>query len=541
MKNLLTYLFLLISFSCFSQVKIEIPATVNGVQTTFAVSYPKSIVNIDTLVYRYGYKDTLILRYAYRDTTVIRTSYKDTIVTRINYKDTCFTVGPVVTDPPATTTKILSFTQRTDDYPRTGAGAGQWHGGYEIAGIPQSLDRYDRLTWYMLEPTQGNYNFTELKNRINSAIDKGQMYQFGGVMSDCPGCDLGWTANMNGGLSAVPSYLLSQMSGAKIVDGSWLPDYNSEAYLSRLEALLKAINQMIQTTSYKGVSYKNVVNEIDIRGYGRWGEWNKASVDITTPTAATLKRIVQAHITAFPDIQLIALIAAFDGSKMSILNVPAEVGYFLLTAKNNVGLIGWRRDSYGDPTAAYIAGLLENSTVTYNGLSFKTEIMNRWKYAPIRGESVGFGNDPTMFPSQVRRYHTGSFGNGNFYLTPTTAQLDSLKRAAKEAGYRLTLTGGTVTTEFSITTISLAWSNVDRAPTYDNWDVIYQVNGIPIGKSTFNPRLFTGSVTISDTFRDMPKGQLTVKVVDPSGYRLPVTLGITGQNSDKSYNLIAIN
>jgi hypothetical protein len=531
MKKLLLITFLLASVSAFSQVKIEFPVLINGGQSILTLGFPQNIVNIDSTIWHY--KDSVKLNITFKDTTVLNYKYKDTTILRITYKDT------VITQPPATSTKVLSFTQRTDDYARTGAGAGQWHGGYEISGLPQSLDRYDRLTWYMLEPTQGNYNFTELKNRINAAIDKGQMYQFGGVMSDCPGCDLGWTANMNGGLSAVPSYLLNQMTGAKIVDGSWLPDYNSEIYLSRFEALLKAINQMLQSTTYNGVAYKNVVNEVDIRGYGRWGEWNKASVDIATPTAITLKRIIQAHITAFPDIQLISLIAAFDGGKMGILNIPAEVGYFLLTAKNNIGLIGWRRDSFGDPTAAYIAGLLENSTVTYNGLSFKTEIMNRWKYAPVRGESVGFGNDPTMFPAQIRRYHVGSFGNGNFYLTPTIAQLDSLKRAAKEAGYRLTLTGGTVTAG-SNTTITLTWSNVDRAPTYENWDVIYQVSGITIGKSSFNPRLFTGTATISDSFAGSIKGQLTVTVVNRSGFKQNMTLGITGQNSDKSYNLTTL-
>jgi hypothetical protein len=533
MKKLISIAFLLASVSTFSQVKIELPVTVNGIKTTLFANYPKTVVNVDSTVYWYVYKDTTVLNYKYKDTIVYRYAYKDSTLYNYIVKDT------LITQPPTSTRLLLTFTQRTDDYSRTGAGAGQWHGGYEIAGIPQSLDRYDRLTWYMLEPTQGNYTFTELKNRINAAIDKGQMYQFGGVMSDCPGCDLGWTANMNGALSAVPSYLLNSMPGAKIVDGSWLPDYNSEAYLSRFEALLNAINQMLHNTSYKGVPYMSVVNEIDIRGYGRWGEWNKASVDIATPSAATLKRIIIAHTQAFYDIQLIALIAAFDGGKMEILNIPAEVGNLLLTARNAVGKIGWRRDSFGDPTAAYIAGLLENSTVTYN-VSFKDEIMNRWKYAPVRGESVGFGNDPTMFPSQIRRYHVGSFGNGNFYLTPTTRQLDSLKRAAKEAGYRLTLVGGTVSTG-STTTITLNWSNIDRAPTYDNWDVIYQVSGVTIGKSSFNPRLFTGTTTVSDSFTGTIRGQLTVKVVDPSGYRQPMTLGITGQNSDKSYTLTTVN
>jgi hypothetical protein len=530
MKKLITFLLLLLSVTCFSQVKIEMPVLVNGNQTMFTVFYPKTIVNIDTTVYRFNYKDTTVFRY----------SYKDTTITRINYKDTCFTAGPVVTEPPSTTTKTLSFTQRTDDYPRTGGGSGQWHGGYEIAGIPQSLDRYDRYTWYMLEPTQGDYSFTLLKSKINAAIDKGQMYQSGGLMTACPGCDLGWTVNYNGGLAAVPGWLIQQMPGAKIVNGSWVPDYNSEAYLSKLETLLKAINQMIQTTSYKGIAYKNVVNEWDIRGYGSWGEGNKVDADGTvTPTATTLKRIIQAHINAFPDIQLVGMCAYFDGGRLDVLNIPAEVGYLLLTAKNNVGLIGWRRDSYGDK-GTYLNDLLENSSITFNGLSFKNEIVNRWKYAPVRGESVGFGNDPLVFPKQLRTYHAGSFGNGNFYLTPTTAQLDSLKRAAKDAGYRLTLTGGTVTTG-STTTIALTWSNVDRAPTYDNWDVIYQVSGVTIGKSSFKPRLFTGTTTVSDTFNNVPKGQLTVTVVDPSGYRQPMTLGISGQNSNKSYNLTTIN
>lgn len=560
---------LLVLINSESKAQIRFPVTVDGKPDLVTLSFDKNVIDRDSI--RWHYRDTTVLNYLKKDTTILNilrkdttvlnvikkdtlilnVKFRDTVILRINYKDTCVTTPPVAI-PPAVIpgqTVTLTFNQRTDDYPRTGAGAGQWHGGYEVTGVPQSLDRYDRLTWYQLEPVHGDYKLTALVSKINAAIDKGQKYQFGGVMTACPGCDIGYNVSYGGGSSPYPLWvhnlMQSDQTKDQLINGNWFPNYNSENYLNPLSDLLKAINTLIKTGSYKGVLYKNVVNEADIRGYGSWGEWNHNSHENGIfGTAATLKRIIQMHIDAFPDIQLIGLVAAYDGGRLSILNVPAEVGYFLLTAKNNIGRIGSRRDSYTDGAESdkenYLHFLLEKNPVKYNGVQFDTLINNLWKYAPQRGESV-CGGPVEILADQVKFYHTGSFGNGNFCLgTLSSTQISAVKAAAAAAGYRITLTGGSVN-QGSITTITLNWSNLNRPPTYDNWDIIFQVNGVTIGKSGMKLRLFTGTKSFTDTFTNVPKGQLTVKVVDPAGYAKPMTIGITGQNVDGSINLTTIN
>jgi hypothetical protein len=90
---------------------------------------------------------------------------------------------------------------------------------------------------------------------------------------------------------------------------TWTPNYNSPSYLTWLLDLNKAINAHIEATTYNGVKYKDVVNCIDIRGYGAWGEWhsgytpNNQVSDYpagTFPTVATLKAIVDATSRDFP-------------------------------------------------------------------------------------------------------------------------------------------------------------------------------------------------------------------------------------------------
>jgi hypothetical protein len=81
MKKLLLIAFLLASVSAFSQVKIELPVTVNGIPAVFTANYPKTAVNVDSTVWRLINKDTTILNYKFKDTTILRITYKDTIIT----------------------------------------------------------------------------------------------------------------------------------------------------------------------------------------------------------------------------------------------------------------------------------------------------------------------------------------------------------------------------------------------------------------------------------------------------------------------------
>lgn len=463
------------------------------------------------------------------------------------FDDISITVTPASTSP--STTIPLSFIQRTDDYPRQDAGVDKWHNGFPVPvwGTAKPLNKYYRFNMSELTNADGSFNWTEFDKQANGAFADGQRFSFG-VMTACPGCDVNRMASYAGGTAAYPLALHNAMQAESVKDwrmsnGHWIPNWNSPAYLKYLFDFNKALNDHIIS-----IGWRNRIFNVDVRGYGAWGEWHSGGGIVqndlseypagTRPTLASLKTIVDAHTKTFTDFPLVAMIAAYDRGYLGIINNPIEIAVYMLTQRNNWGLIGWRRDQWG-ATDSYLAAYLENNVTTFG---IRDSIMNRWKHAPIVGEPPSWNVDNFFsLIAQVKLYKGSQFGNGNYGSgTSISAITANVKEAAFWAGHRLTLKGGSVTTG-ATTTITLIWENLNRPPTYMNWEVLYQVDGVTVGKSSFNPRFFTGTKPATDSFSGIPKGKLTVKVVDPTGFAKPYTLGITGQNVDFSYPLTTIN
>ncbi|MEO5564056.1 MAG: DUF4832 domain-containing protein, partial [Chitinophagaceae bacterium] len=407
----------------------------------------------------------------------------------------------------------LSFTAipySDPDFNSPGRGVEQWHGGNEV-NVPLAstnsgrLDKYYRFSWNHFETTQGVYTWSMFDQQINMAINAGQKFGFG-IMTCCPGCEMGWNVAYAGGTSAYPLYLhnLMQAEGAKDFitgDGDWIPNINSPSYLDRLAALNNAVAAHIENTSYNGVRYKDIINYVDVRGYGAWGEWHSGGGIVandvseyptgTRPTVASLKRIVDIHTSAFPNFPLVAMIAAFDANYLGIIMNPPEIAQYILTARNNWGLIGWRRDSWG-ATDSYLSALLENNTRSFGGMRFDTAILNRYKYAPIVGEPPGWVVTYNELESQVRLYHVSSFGNGNYGGASPTGIGNNIRAASKAAGYRIVLEGGSAPSAIATGTpfnITLNWKNVGIAPIYENWNTVYEL------KNASNTTVWSGTST----------------------------------------------
>ena len=98
--------------------------------------------------------------------------------------------------------------------------------------------------------------------------------------------------------------------------------------------------------------------------------------------------------------------------------------------------------------------------------------------------------------------------------------------------------------------ITLNWKNVGLSPTYDNWDVVYELKNsggttVWSGTSAFELRLFlpqTNATVRTDNFTvptSVAAGtySLIMYVKDPTGYRQPLPLAITGRRSDGGYVL----
>jgi hypothetical protein len=481
---------------------------------------------------------------------------------------------PPATTPTTVTLKPFTFTEipyGSADLVNPGRGAEQWHDRTDV-NVPAEgtntspFDVYYRFVWTRLEgATQGSYNWSYFDGLINDAIRKKQKFSFG-IMTVYPeGTPNEGLQAYDGGTGAYPEYLHNLMQSEPVKDwrsgSTWVPNYNSNNYLNRLLALNQAVYNHIQAASFNGIKYKDVVQFIDIRGYGSWGEWHSAGlVDNTNqypagtfPSVASFKRIVDAHTKGFPTIPLVAMIAGFDAGWLGNTNNPPEIAHYILTQKNTWGPIGWRRDQWG-ATDDYLKEYLENNNRSFGGVTFKNLIMERWKTAPVTGEPPAWNpGDYFDLERQVRLYHATSFGNGNYGVTPNGTIKDRVRAASKATGYRLKILSGEAPQAipkngtFSIKTI---WQNAGIAPTYENWNVIFELQNagnavVWSGTSTKILKLFlpaaAGAVT-TDKFTlpaTVPAGtyKLVVRVKDPAKYRPDIRLAVNGRNADGSYTI----
>jgi P2-related tail formation protein len=473
----------------------------------------------------------------------------------------------------------LSFTTipvSDPDLNAPGRGAEQWHDRTDV-NIPvegtntRPMDVYYRFVATRIATnTQGVYNWSYLDGLINDAINNRQKFSFG-IMTCYPeGTTNEGLASFDGGYASYPQWLHQQMQSESVKDWrtgpTWTPNYNSNYYLNWLLDLNTAVNAHIEPTSYNGVRYRDVVNCIDIRGYGAWGEWhsgytpNNQISDYpsgTFPTVASLKRIVDAHVNGFPNFQLVCMIAAFDANYLGNTRNPPEIAHYILTHQGTTkGPIGWRRDQWG-ALDDYLKAYLENNTRSFNGVVFNTLIMDRWKTAPITGEPPAWNPDEySDLERQIRLYHAASFGNGNYGGGVAPSQLNTRNRiraASKASGYRLVIEGGSMATAITTGTafpITLNWKNVGLSPTYENWDIVFELKNsggttVWSGTSAQKLRLFlpqTNATPRTDNLTvptSVAAGtySLILYVKDPTGYRQPLPLAITGRRSDGGYVL----
>lgn len=432
---------------------------------------------------------------------------------------------------------------------RPGAGAEQWNNGSEAVWEKDADDAYYRFTWAQLENlTLGGYNWTHFDNLVNGCIAKKQKLSFG-VMVCYPWGDtgVGCVSFPEGGFGAYPLYLHKLMQAESVKDwrtgDTWTPNYNSPNYLARLLALYQALNAHIIA---KG--WEKVVQFIDNRGFGAWGEWNSSYTPTnnvsdyppgTFPTIATFKKIIDIFTTGFPNFRLLNMIAVFDGNLLGNTMIPPEIGEYALQSRNNRGLLGWRRDQWG-ATDGYLSQYLEN-----NNRVNKALIMERYKVAPITGEPMPSGNNMSDLLRQVLLYHATSFGDGNYGGISNLAEItENVKNASNACGYKLQIESGNFTPNGNALSITLNWKNGGIGPTYEDWQVIlFLRNTTAQIVSTFKPELFlpaaTASAVTDSSVFSVPAGTypLAVKVIDPKGYRDPMPLYNAGRQADGSYNL----
>lgn len=506
-------------------------------------------------------KDTVLVT---STTTVTTTS--NTVITTIVLPTT-----PTNPPPGGSSGEIaLSFTPETAYIQPAFAGAEDWN-GQNYSPIPSPnpqarKDLYFRLLWTQLEgPTQGSYNWTVFDQWINRAITNKQRFSFG-VFALCPGgCDpFNGPVNYGGAPSGYPLYLHNLMQAESVKDrimsGTWVPNWNSQNFLGRLNALNMAIRDHINTGSFNGVPYKNVIGYIDIRIMGSWGEWHHAGIVDNMnqypagmrPVVSTYKWIIDSHISAFPSYQLVMLLAALDAERLNHTLTPIEVTNYALTVRNTWGLLGIRSDQRGslqwNDQGNYVRQYMENNNKSWQGGPlFSTLTMSRWQTAPLVGEPENNQDNPNLqtLVAQTQFYHQNSVGNGNY--TRSSGADANMRNAAMIMGYKLAPLSGKLAWNTSGVTITMNWQNTGLTPNYENWNVVFEIVNssgavIRTASSAFKPRLFLpaqSATTFIDNVTALPAGTYSAKMTvrDPTGYREPLALQIKGRNSDGSYTL----
>lgn len=470
----------------------------------------------------------------------------------------------------------LVFTPETGYIELPFARVEQWF-DQNYAAIPttaapaQRLDVYWRFLWTQIEgPTAGSYSWVKLDQVFNAAIQKRQRVGIG-IFLHCPGgCDpFNGPVFYDGFSSGYPLYLHQLMQAESVKDAAigttagnraWVPNWNSTNFLNRLQALAFAIRDHINATSFNGVPYKSVLNYVDVRVMGSYGEWHHAGIVDNMnqypagmrPVVSTYKRIIDIHISAFPNNPLVMLLGALDAERLNNTLTPVEVTNYALTVANNWGPLGIRADQQGslqwnDPDN-YVNQYMQNNTKNWQGGPlFNTYTMNRWKTSPLVGEPENNSDNPNLqtLVAQAQLYRRNSVGNGNF--TRSTGADQNMRNAANVMGYRLAPAGGKIVYSGSAVVITINWQNTGMTPIYETWETVLQIVNstgqvVQTKISTFKPRLFqpaSGGTTITDSLPGLPVGSYTavLTVRDPTGYRTPLPLFIKGRNPNGSYTL----
>lgn len=431
---------------------------------------------------------------------------------------------------------------------------------------------YYRFLWAadIEQGAQGTYSWTAFDTQIHAAIDSGRIFNFG-IMEMCSAC--GYTDHGVSGLT-YPQYLhnLMQAEATNSQDwqvpsgdaaGLWVPNWNSPNFLARWKALLVAVANHIATTSYSGHTYASVIGYVDIRGYGDFGEWHNYPYYTLQPTGrtatqATLDTIMNYNVQNFPSYPNVILQGAYDPSNAS--QTPSQTSYYALTLTNAWGPVGWRRDNWGDPGDSVI---LDKNPGSYNPgtgvVQFAPIISAKYKTAPVVGEpdltssNFNCGSILCDMPREISLYGAMSFGNGNYATDGDAGTEANAIQSSRNSGYRLAPTGGSMSTTLSIGSafaLTVNWQNTGAAPTYWNWNVVYQLRNsggstVASWTSIFNPKLFLPSGTATsetDNFVVPSTGvsagtgySLYVIFQDPGAYKKPLSLAITGRGSDGAY------
>lgn len=491
--------------------------------------------------------------------------------------------------PPSGNTDLYTFTVdplSALDRELPFRGEEQWHGGNEV-NIPSSGSQIARANVYkrsfyplnQLMPGPNTFDFSTMIADLQDAINNHQRMSIGAPLTFFDGADGNYYANITGGgLAAFSQWLKDSIAivepsapcwrtngtGQSSSGTYWVLPWQSNVGFRALERFLTAFKNVLNQT-YQGVRYGDIINTLDIRWLGNYGEGHSVNIvdgmsnypTGTRMTTAVWQRVIDDYCAILGEYQLQVMIAAFDCHRLpAVIDNDQAVAFYALSktyGTNNSKRLGWRKDSYGS-NEDYLPDLLQNNTNTFGGMRFDTAILNRYLYAPIMGEPNS-GLQMTNLGRDVRIYHTTSVGNSNYNATLSPASQDSIRAASKQMGYRISIDSGRITSTIVKGTpfnISIYLHNNGLNPFYLNWPVKYTVrnsSNVEVYSATstahvyyFQPTgtantVFNDVVTIPTSVASGSGYSISIIVADPTGYNTPFTFYNSGRQTDGRYQI----
>lgn len=423
---------------------------------------------------------------ANKDTLVLGT--KDSVVKVQTQTIRPYNGGTI--PPPDPGTSVTISIPRTTIAPKQGTGIEQWHDQNATPGVSNG-DLYLRTgleadEWYNGETFQPPSVFISY---LQEAKRRGTKLSFG-IM----------TFN---GTARIPAFVWNKMD-KWTYQGRLIPNWNDPIYLAWVADHCKKINAWIYANGWQ-----DQIGAIDIRHYGSWGEWN--IVDITNNyklvpagkhlTEASGITIVKAYVEAFPNFQLVTMLATHDKQRLPNVWVAPGISVYALAASNAYGKLGYRWDAIGSGDQ-YPKDWINNADP------------NRWKVAPVNGEPIGNTSYMGSIVTDVTGQHVNALGNGNPGSYPSNVQ--ALYRTASAAmGFRLTASGTIVGTTNALQ-VNMQLLSDGLVPMYEKYSLVYDFGDAGTVTSSWSPRLFMGTFNLVGSLKP-PAGwtTLTLRLVCP--------------------------
>jgi hypothetical protein len=345
---------------------------------------------------------------------------------------------------------------------------------------PGTYDAGDRFLWSQIQPASADaYDFTSIDKEIAAAHAHNQRFHFR-IMAFASCC--GYSGKVvPEWLHATPGATTDYYSGGeKYV----VPNWNADAYLTPLEHLIAALgarydhDERVEWFEFSGYGdwSENHIGfiaenlgapgpspENSIAQLGYYDEYNDQSI-----TKASITRMVNATLAAFPNTQIIVAVDNPEITRQLLAASPRRP-------------VGIRADCLGVYPPPQLWATRPDSWYLKHHDPVITALLARWHNAPVVTEwCQDQPNGATAYFQQAIEdtvnYHVSLVASN--VLAPSPDMYDIWARTNKYAGYRYAITSTTALASAkpgSALPITVRWTNFGTAPSYDNWQVVYEL------------------------------------------------------------------